>query len=148
MRKQLSVVLIGVVLIGGGLLIAVRTASGHHAFAAEFDKDKPVVLTGTVFKMEWINPHPWIHIDVKDKDGKTVRWMIEASAPNNLLRRGFTRDSLPPGSVITVQGYQAIDGANRANGTALTYPDGRHLFIGSQGTGAPSSPFENETLKK
>lgn len=132
MRKQLLVVLVGV-----GLLIAGRTMSAHHAFAAEFDKDKPVVLKGTVVKMEWINPHPWIHIDVKGNDGKVERWMIEASAPNNLLRRGFTRDSLPPGSEITVQGYQAHDGAKRANGTALTWPDGRHLFIGSSGTGAP-----------
>ena len=137
MRKQFLVVLIGV-----GLLVAARTTSAHHSFAAEFDKDKPVVLTGTVTKMEWINPHPWIHIDVKGADGKIEKWMIEASAPNNLLRRGFTRDSLPPGSVITVQGYQALDGAKRANGTALTWPDGRHLFIGSSGTGAPFEKLE------
>jgi hypothetical protein len=134
MRKQL------VVLIGLGFLVAGTAPSAHHAFAAEFDKDKPIKMQGTVTKMQWINPHPWIHIDVKDKDGKVEAWMIEASAPNNLLRRGFTRDSLPPGSVITVEGYQALDGSKRANGTALTFADGRHLFIGSAGTGAPVEP--------
>jgi hypothetical protein len=134
MRKQL------VVLIGLGFLIAGTAPSAHHAFAAEFDKDKPIKMQGTVTKMQWINPHPWIHIDVKDKDGKVESWMIEASAPNNLLRRGFTRDSLPAGSVITVEGYQALDGSRRANGTALTFADGRHLFIGSAGTGAPVEP--------
>lgn len=131
MRKPL-VVLVGVALLSAGARVA-----AHHAFAAEFDKDKPVKLKGTVTKMQWINPHPWIHIDVKAADGKVEKWMIEASAPNNLLRRGFTRDSLPPGSVITVEGYQALDGSFRANGTALTWEDGRHLFIGSSGIGAP-----------
>ena len=131
MRKPL-VVLVGLVLLSVGVRV-----TAHHAFAAEFDKDKPIKLKGTVTKMQWINPHPWIHIDVKTADGKVESWMIEASAPNNLLRRGFTRDSLPPGSVITVEGYQALDGSTRANGTALTWEDGRHLFIGSSGIGAP-----------
>ena len=133
MRRQL---LIALAVVGLGLLMAGRTISAHHAFAAEFDKDKPIKLQGKVIKMQWINPHPWIHIEVM-QDGKPVVWMIEASAPNNLLRRGFTRDSLPPGTMITVEGYQALDGATRANGTALTFADGRHLFIGSVGTGAP-----------
>lgn len=131
------------VLLGLGLFLVVAIgtrASAHHAFAAEFDKDAPLTLTGTVVRMQWINPHPWIHIDVTTEDGTVERWMIEASAPNNLLRRGFTRDSLPPGTIITVDGYQALDGSNRANGTALTYQDGRHLFIGSAGTGAPEEP--------
>ncbi|MGE3704898.1 MAG: DUF6152 family protein [Vicinamibacterales bacterium] len=131
MRKQL-VVFLGLALLSAGVRV-----SAHHAFAAEFDKDKPIQLKGTVTKMQWINPHPWIHIDVKKPDGTVESWMIEASAPNNLLRRGFTRDSLPPGSVITVDGYQALDGSKRANGTALTWEDGRHLFIGSSGIGAP-----------
>jgi hypothetical protein len=127
-------------LVGLGFLAANATPSAHHAFAAEFDKDKPIQLEGTVTRMQWINPHPWIHIDVKTKDGKIEKWMIEASAPNNLLRRGFTRDSLPPGTFIKVDGYQALDGSQRANGTALTFADGRHLFIGSAGTGAPVEP--------
>jgi hypothetical protein len=128
------------ILVGLGIFAAGATASAHHAFAAEFDKDKPIQLEGTVTRMQWINPHPWIHIDVKTKDGKIEKWMIEASAPNNLLRRGFNRDSLPPGTFIKVDGYQALDGSKRANGTALTFADGKHLFIGSAGTGAPVEP--------
>ena len=87
--------------------------------------------------MEWINPHAWIHIDVKKPDGKVESWMVEAGAPNALLRRGFTKTSLPAGTVITVEGYQAKDGANRANGRDITYQDGKKLFVGSSGTGAP-----------
>ena len=136
--KRHLLVLLGLGFIGA--LAAGTQASAHHAFAAEFDKDAPLTLKGTVVRMQWINPHPWIHIDVMTEDGTVERWMIEASAPNNLLRRGFTRDSLPPGEVITVDGYQSLDGSNRANGTALTYQDGRHLFIGSAGTGAPDEP--------
>jgi hypothetical protein len=133
MRKSIMLA----VLIGIAAVLTARPMVAHHAFAAEFDKDRPIKLEGKVIKMQWINPHPWIHIEVMGEDGKAAVWMIEASAPNNLLRRGFTRDSLPPGTVITVEGYQALDGAQRANGTALTFADGRHLFIGSVGTGAP-----------
>lgn len=103
----------------------------HHSFAAEFDASKPVKLEGTVTKMEWINPHSWIHIDVKNPDGTVTSWMIEGGSPNSLLRRGFTKHSLEPGTKIIVEGYQAKDGANRANGRDLTFPDGRRLFIGS-----------------
>jgi len=103
----------------------------HHSFAAEFDVTKPVKLEGTVTKMEWINPHSWIHIDVKNPDGTVTSWMIEGGSPNSLLRRGFTKHSLEPGTKIVVEGYQAKDGANRANGRDLTFPDGRKLFIGS-----------------
>jgi hypothetical protein len=109
----------------------------HHAFAAEFDATKPVSLRGNVMKVELINPHAWFHIDVKGDDGRVTRWMIEGAAPNALLRRGFTQDSLPIGTEIVVQGYRAKDGANRANGSNITYTDGRKLFIGSTGTGAP-----------
>ncbi len=109
----------------------------HHAFAAEFDATKPVKLRGSVSKVELINPHAWIHIDVKDQSGKVTTWAVEAAAPNALLRRGFTQDSLKIGTEILVDGFQAKDGANRANGSNITYVDGKKLFIGSNGTGAP-----------
>jgi hypothetical protein len=103
----------------------------HHAFAAEFDAKKPVKLRGTVTKMEWINPHAWIHVDVKKADGTVDEWMVEAGTPNTLLRRGFTRDSLKPGTEIIVDGYQSKDGSMRANGRDVTLPDGKTLFLGS-----------------
>ena len=132
MRAKLSVAVLGV-----GLLLAAVPLVAHHSFAAEYDAQKAVKFTGTVTTMEWINPHAWIHIDVKKPDGKVESWMIEAGAPNALLRRGFTKASLPVGTVITVEGYQAKDGANRANGRDITYQDGKKLFVGSSGTGAP-----------
>jgi hypothetical protein len=119
------------------LLLAPASLWAHHAFAAEFDATKPVKLRGTVTKMQWINPHAWIHIEVKSTDGKIVKWEIEAAAPNAMLRRGFNQDSLKIGTEILVDGFQAKDGANRANGSSITYPDGKKLFIGSSGTGAP-----------
>ena len=109
----------------------------HHAFAAEFDANKPVKLKGVVTKMEWINPHAWIHIDVKRPDGKVESWMVEGGTPNTLLRRGFSKTSIKPGTEIVVDGYQAKDGSTKANGRDLTFPDGRKLFMGSSGTGAP-----------
>ena len=123
---------------GVGLLVAGGFVSAHHSFSAEFDANKPVQLRGTVVRVEWINPHTWIHIDVKEADGSTVRWMIEGGTPNTLLRRGITRDSLPQGTEIVVDGYRARSGDNRANGRDVTFPDGRKLFMGSSGTGAPS----------
>ena len=119
------------------LVVAVAPLLAHHAFSAEFDAKKPVKLTGTVAKMEWINPHAWIHIDVKRPDGKVERWMIEGGTPNTLFRRGFTKNSVLPGTVIVVDGYQAKDGSQKANGRDLTLSDGRKLFLGSSGTGAP-----------
>src|SRR5919106_2728922 len=124
--------LAGLILIG-----ATARVSGHHAFAAEFDATKPIKLRGTVAKMEWINPHTWIHIDVKRPNGKVERWMIEGGPPNALYRRGFTKDSLPNGTEILVEGFQAKDGSLKGNGRDLTLPDGRRLFLGSSGTGAP-----------
>jgi hypothetical protein len=122
------------------LLIAAASVTGlgaHHAFISEFDPDKPVTLKGTVVKMAWTNPHAWIYVEIKGKEGKPEVWMIETGAPNALLRRGFTKHSLPPGTAITVEGHQARDGALRANGWELTLADGRSLFLGSSGTGNP-----------
>ena len=121
----------------GSLLTAAAAPSlAHNSFAAEFDANRPVQLEGTVTKMDWINPHSWIHLEVKTPKGVEM-WMIEGGAPNSLLRRGFSKESLPVGARIIVDGYQAKDGAKRANGRDLTFADGRKLFMGSSGTGAP-----------
>jgi uncharacterized protein DUF6152 len=125
------------VLVCAGVLGLSAAASAHHAFAAEFDATKPVKFTGTVTKMLWVNPHAWIYIDVKKPDGTVEEWMIEAGTPNTLIRRGFTKNSLPAGTEVVVDGYQSKDGAHRANGRDLTLPDGKTLFLGSPGTGAP-----------
>src|SRR6266545_3167682 len=132
MRMKLAVVLTG-----AGLLCGAASAAAHHAFAAEFDAKKPLRLQGTVARMEWINPHTWIHLDVKKADGKVERWMIEGGPPNALYRRGFTKDSLPVGAQIVVEGFRAKDGSLRGNGRDITFADGRKLFLGSSGTGAP-----------
>ena len=119
------------------LVWATTTASAHHAFAAEFDATKPIKLKGTVVKMEWINPHTWLHLEVKRPDGKTERWMIEGGPPNALYRRGFNKNSLPVGAELVVEGFRAKDGSMKGNGRELTFSDGRRLFVGSSGTGAP-----------
>jgi hypothetical protein len=118
------------------LLALSAPVRGHHAFSAEFDANKPVKLRGTIVKMDWINPHAWLHIDVKDA-GKVVSWAIELGPPNALIKRGWTKTSVPVGIEILVDGYQSKDGALRANGRDVTFPDGRKLFAGSEGTGAP-----------
>ena len=109
----------------------------HHAFGAEFDPNLPVLLKGPVVKLEWINPHTWIHLEVTNKDGKKEVWMVEGGTPNSLLRRGLKRDTIKYGQVIIVDGYQSKDRSNRANGRDITLPDGQKFFLGSSGTGAP-----------
>jgi hypothetical protein len=143
MRRTVAVIVAGI----GLLMVAAAPAMAHHAFAAEFDAKKPIKLQGTVTKMEWINPHAWIHIDVKKPDGKIESWMIEGGTPNTLLRRGFTKNSLLPGTEIMVDGYQAKDGSMRANGRDLTLPDGKKLFMGSSGTGAPEDGKDPDAKK-
>ena len=124
------------------MVVAVALAAvpvvAHHAFSAEFDADRPLHLEGIVVKMEWINPHAWLHIEVTNDDGSKTVWMVEGGTPNTLLRRGFSRNSLEPGIEVIVDGYQSKDGSNKGNGRDLTYRDGRKLFMGSSGTGAPS----------
>jgi hypothetical protein len=119
------------------LLVTAVPIRAHHAFAAEFDANSPIKLRGTVAKVELINPHSWIHIDVKDADGKVSRWMIEGGTPNTLLRRGFTKNSLPIGSEILVDGYRAKDGTNKANGRDIIFPDGKKIFVGGSAPDAP-----------
>ena len=126
-------------LVCAGMLLAAAAAPvrAHHSFASEFDAKKPVKFTATIVKMEWINPHSWMHIEVKKPDGTSEAWMIEAGSPNSLFRRGINKNTVKPGMVVVVDGYQARDGSRRANGRDVTLPEGRKLFLGSQGTGAP-----------
>src|SRR5579864_1376644 len=128
---------LAVLVAGAGLLAAGMPAWAHHAFAAEFDANRPVHFTGTVTKVELINPHSWIHIDVKGSDGTVTNWMFEAGSPNVLLRRGFNKNTIAIGTEVVVDGYQSKDGSLRANGRDITLPNGQKLFLGSQGTGAP-----------
>ena len=134
MSKLLRVFLIG------GLLVACRV-SAHHAFSAEFDADAPVFLQGKVTKVEWINPHAWVHVAAVQEDGSTKDWMVEGGTPNTLLRSGVTKASLTPGTEIVVRGYQSKDKlcapACKANGRDLTFPGGEKIFMGTSGTGAP-----------
>ena len=126
-------------IVGLALYLAASAASvtAHHAFAAEFDAAKPITMKGIVTKMEWLNPHVWLHMDVKMPNGEVENWAFEAGTPNVLFRRGFTRNSLLPGVVVVIDGYRAKDGSRRANGRDLTFEDGKKLFMGSSGTGAP-----------
>ncbi len=124
------------VVTGAGLLLATGSVSAHHAFAAEFDINRPLTLKGTVTKWQVTNPHSWIHIDVRDADGKVVPWAIEGGSPNTLYRLGFTKESLVPGTEIVVEGFQAKDLSNKAVGKNITLPDGKKLFLGGSAPGA------------
>ena len=127
-----------VVVAAAGLVLMAAPLRAHHAFAAEFDQDKPIKVQGSVTKWELTNPHSWIYIDVKGDDGKTATWMIEGASPNNLYRLGLTKESLPAGSVITVEGYQAKDGSTRAVGRNITFANGKKFFLGlMEAEGAP-----------
>jgi hypothetical protein len=125
------------VIAAGALLGTAVPALAHHAFAAEFDANQPITLRGTVTRVEWINPHAWIHIDVENDNGEVESWMIEAGSPNTLVRRGMSRDSIPPGTEVVVFGYRHRNGSNAANGRDVTLPDGSKLFLSSPRTGAP-----------
>ena len=133
MRRTLAAIFVG----AAGMSLVTTAADAHHAFSSEFDAARPIELRGVVTKMEWINPHSWITIDVTAEDGSVQTWEIEAGAPNAMFRRGFTRNSLPVGAEIVVRGYQARDGGPRANGRDLTLPDGQRLFLGGS---APDQP--------
>ena len=109
----------------------------HHAFGAEFDPNRPVLLRGPIVKVEWVNPHTWIHLEVTNDDGTKEVWMVEGGTPNTLLRRGLQRDYVTPGTIIVVDGYQSKDRTARANARDVTFEDGRKFFVGSSGTGAP-----------
>src|SRR5579864_1146363 len=139
MRAKLAVLAVGFSLLAAGI-----PAWAHHAFAAEFDAKRPVHYEGVVTKVELINPHSWIHVDVTNPDGTVSNWMFEAGSPNVLLRRGFTKETIKPGTAVVVDGYQSKDGSFRANGRDITLPDGRKLFLGSQGTGAPYDPNKSD----
>jgi hypothetical protein len=124
--------------VGAGLLLSAVPVRAHHSFAAEFDASKTITLRGTVTKMDWVNPHVWIHMDVKNPDGSMVSWMVEGGSPNALLRRGFGKSSLPAGTEVVVEAFQAKDATNLANAQNITLGDGKKLFLGgSSGEGAP-----------
>lgn len=139
MRKHSRPVIVIALAVLGlyALFTGVSKVYAHHAFGAEFDPNLPVLLKGPIVRLEWINPHTWIHLEVTKKDGKKEVWMVEGGTPNSLLRRGLKRDTLKIGQAIIVDGYQAKDRSNRANGRDVTLPDGQKFFLGSSGTGAP-----------
>jgi hypothetical protein len=128
--------------IGIGVLLSGAQGSAHHAFAAEYDANQKITLQGTIVKMDWVNPHAWLFIDVKGPDGKVEQWVLEFGAPNALYRRGWRKDSLPVGSDVTVVGYRAKNGSRTVNARDVILPDGKKLFAGSSGTGAPDDPKE------
>jgi hypothetical protein len=136
-----SLVIIAAMCLAAGMPLA-----AHHAFGGEFDPNRPILLKGKVVKVEWVNPHAWIHVEVTNPDGAKEVWMIEGGSPNSLLRHGVTRDSLPVGTEIVVDGYQSRDHTvKRANGRNLTYPDGRKLLLGSSAPEAQNDPDQSKS---
>ena len=130
MRMKLAVAIVG-----AGLLMGVAQLSAHHAFAAEFDVNRPLTLKGTLIKWEMVNPHSWFHIGVKDKDGKVTTWMVEGGSPNQLIRTGVTKNTVPVGTELVVEGYQAKDGTMKAVGRNFVLADGKRLFLGGSAGG-------------
>jgi hypothetical protein len=126
--------------IAAGLCAAATPVAAHHSFAAEYDAKKPISLSGAIAIVDFVNPHAWIYVDVKEPDGKVLRWNVEMGSPNSLIRRGFTKNSVPVGTQVVIDGYRAKDGSRTVNSTTVKLPDGRRLFTGSSGTGAPTPP--------
>jgi hypothetical protein len=133
----MSRVVLSLVLISGIASLTTTPAQAHHAFAAEFDATKPVRVEGTIVKVEWTNPHTWFHVDVIGAGGEVEHWMFEGGGPNALIKRGFTKDFLQPGTKVVMEGFLSKGAPHRANARSIKYPDGRMLFVGSSGTGAP-----------
>ena len=143
MRKQLLSMTVAAAM----FFVTARPSPAHHAFGGEFDPDHPILLKGKIVKVEWVNPHTWIHVEIAKPDGATEVWMIEGGSPNTLLRHGVTRASLPIGTEIVVDGYQSRDHSLRANGRNITYPDGRKLLLGSSAPEAQNDKDSPETKK-
>ena len=144
MKTRLSIGVVGV-----GLLLATGQVFAHHSFAAEFDEHQAITLRGTLTKMEWVNPHGWIYVDVKGADGTVVNWAIEAGAPNGLLRRGLRKEDFPIGSELIIKGYRAKNGKSAANGRTVTFVDGRNFFLGTGGdTGTPKDGAEEKPANR
>ena len=139
---RVSTVLNLTTVVAVGLLSGAARVQAHHAFSAEFDANRPVKVSGTITRVEWVNPHSWFHLDVKTPEGTVERWMFEGGGPGALTRRGFTKDFLKPGTELVIEGFMAKGVPRRANARLMTYPDGRKLFVGSSGTGAPSDGLD------
>ena len=143
-------VMLSLAVMFGSMVLTAVPVRAHHSFAAEFDANRPVKVQGTIVKVEWTNPHSWWHIDVRNANGEVERWQFESAAPGPLTRRGFTKDQIKPGTEVTVEGFMAKGTPRRANGRVMTFPDGRNLFMGSSGTGAPldgTDPSESAPKK-
>jgi hypothetical protein len=131
---------LAILILGTGLTLSTTRVLAHHSFAAEFDANQPITLTGTLTKMEWLNPHGWIYIDVPGADGKVENWAVEAGAPNALLRRGLRKTDFPIGAEVVVKGYRAKNGSPVASGRTVTFKDGRNFFLGASDDPPPGAP--------